>query len=118
MWRHSRNAWTFPDAVTSDQTEAAHNITREGGLDVDLKAFCATFGLVFLAELGDKTQLTTMMLAAKSRAPLIIFVAAGLALVLSSLFGVLFGEALTRLDRKSTRLNSSHEVPSRMPSSA
>ena len=64
---------------------------------MDLKAFCATFGLVFLAELGDKTQLTTMMLAAKSRAPFIIFIAAGLALVLSSLFGVLFGEALTRL---------------------
>lgn len=64
---------------------------------MDLKAFAVTFGLVFLAELGDKTQLTTMLLAARARAPILIFVAAGLALILSSLIGVVFGEALTRL---------------------
>lgn len=64
---------------------------------MDLKAFLVTFGLVFLAELGDKTQLTTMLLAARTRAPALIFIAAGLALVLSSLIGVVFGEALTRL---------------------
>ena len=64
---------------------------------MDLKAFAVTFGLVFLAELGDKTQLTTMVLAARTRAPLAIFIAAGLALVLSSLIGVVFGDALTRL---------------------
>jgi putative Ca2+/H+ antiporter (TMEM165/GDT1 family) len=64
---------------------------------LDLKAFAVTFGLVFLAELGDKTQLTTMVLAARTRAPLLIFIAAGLALVLSSLIGVVFGDALTRV---------------------
>ena len=64
---------------------------------MDLKAFAVTFGLVFLAELGDKTQLTTMMLASRSRAPWSIFMAAGLALLLSSLIGVVFGEALTRV---------------------
>lgn len=64
---------------------------------MDIKAFAVTFGLVFLAELGDKTQLTTMMLAARTRAPLLIFIAAALALVLSSVIGVVFGEALTRL---------------------
>ncbi len=64
---------------------------------MDLKAFAVTFGLVFLAELGDKTQLTTMVLAARTRAPLLIFIAAGLALVLSSLIGVVFGDALTRV---------------------
>lgn len=64
---------------------------------MDLKAFAVTFGLVFLAELGDKTQLTTMMLAARTRSPALIFMAAGLALILSSLIGVVFGEALTRL---------------------
>ncbi len=64
---------------------------------MDLKAFAVTFGLVFLAELGDKTQLTTMVLAARMRAPVVIFIAAGLALLLSSLIGVVFGDALTRL---------------------
>lgn len=64
---------------------------------MDLKAFAVTFGLVFLAELGDKTQLTTMMLASHTRAPWLIFVAAGLALVLSSLIGAMFGEALGRV---------------------
>ena len=32
--------------------------------------------------------------------------------------GLVFGILLAFLDRKSTRLNSSHEIPSRMPSSA
>lgn len=64
---------------------------------MDLRAFAVTFGLVFLAELGDKTQLTTMLLAARARSPVLIFVGAGMALVLSSLIGVVFGEALTRL---------------------
>jgi putative Ca2+/H+ antiporter (TMEM165/GDT1 family) len=77
----------------------SHTIQSEDevGVRVDLKAFAVTFGLVFLAELGDKTQLTTMMLAARARAPILIFIAAGLALLLSSLIGVVFGEALTRL---------------------
>lgn len=64
---------------------------------MDLKAFAVTFGLVFLAELGDKTQLTTMMLASRSRAPWLIFMAAGMALLLSTLIGAMFGEALGRL---------------------
>ena len=64
---------------------------------MDLKAFAVTFGLVFLAELGDKTQLTTMMLASRTRAPWLIFMAAGLALLLSSLIGALFGEAIGRV---------------------
>ena len=64
---------------------------------MDLKAFAVTFGLVFLAELGDKTQLTTMMLASRTRAPWLIFMAAGTALLLSTLIGAVFGEALGRL---------------------
>jgi len=73
-----------------------HSLLPEGGTRLDLKAFAVTFGLVFLAELGDKTQLTTMMLASRSQAPWSIFAAAGLALLLSALIGVLFGQAVTR----------------------
>lgn len=57
----------------------------------------STFGLIFLAELGDKTQLTTMMLAAQSDSATAVFVGAAVALVLSALLGVVFGEAITRV---------------------
>jgi putative Ca2+/H+ antiporter (TMEM165/GDT1 family) len=63
----------------------------------DLRALAVAFGLVFLAELGDKTQLTTLMLAAQTRALLPVFFGAAAALVLTSLLGVIFGEAITRL---------------------
>ena len=50
-----------------------------------------TFSTIFLAELGDKTQLATLMLSAQSGRPLIIFIGAALALISTSLLGVLLG---------------------------
>ncbi|MGE5508119.1 MAG: TMEM165/GDT1 family protein [Chitinophagales bacterium] len=61
-----------------------------------LKIFLTTFWLVFLAELGDKTQLATMTLAAENRAFWPVFAGAASALVLTSLIGVMAGEALSR----------------------
>ena len=51
----------------------------------------STFSTIFLAELGDKTQLATLMLSAQSGRPRIIFIGAALALVSTSLLGVLIG---------------------------
>jgi len=51
-----------------------------------------SFSTIFLAELGDKTQLATLMLSAQSGRPLIIFIAAALALISTSLLGVLIGQ--------------------------
>lgn len=66
---------------------------------MDLRGFLTTFGLVFLAELGDKTQLATMSMAATTGQRWSVFAAAALALVLSSLLAVLLGEFLrTRVD--------------------
>lgn len=59
---------------------------------MDLRAFFTTFGLVFLAELGDKTQLATMSMAATGGRKWLVFAASALALVLSSLIAVLVGE--------------------------
>lgn len=64
---------------------------------MDLKALLTTFALIFVAELGDKTQLTTMVLAAQSKAPVSVFIGAALALAASSLLGVLLGAAITQV---------------------
>ncbi len=63
---------------------------------MDWKLFFTTFGLVFLAELGDKTQLAALGLTAKSKNPLVVFLSASLALVVATLIGVLIGDALVR----------------------
>ena len=56
----------------------------------------STFGLVFLAELGDKTQLATMMLAAQDRPIWGVFLGASFALVLSAIIGVLLGSTIAK----------------------
>ncbi len=50
-----------------------------------------SFSTIFLAELADKTQLATLMLSAQSGRPIIIFIGASLALISTSLLGVLIG---------------------------
>ena len=57
----------------------------------------STFGTVFIAELGDKTQLATLLLSAQSGSPRLVFVGAALALICSSLVGVLLGQWLARM---------------------
>lgn len=64
---------------------------------MDWSASASAFLLVFLAELGDKTQLTTLVMAAKHGHPWPIFMGSALALVLSSLLGALLGGALGHL---------------------
>jgi putative Ca2+/H+ antiporter (TMEM165/GDT1 family) len=53
-----------------------------------------TFTTVFLAELGDKTQLAALLLSAQSGRPGVVFLGAALALICSSLVGVLLGRWL------------------------
>jgi putative Ca2+/H+ antiporter (TMEM165/GDT1 family) len=63
-----------------------------------VKTLLVIFGSVLLAELGDKTQLATMLFATdKNVRPVQVFVAAAGALVLSTLLAVLFGSLVTRV---------------------
>ena len=58
--------------------------------------FITTFTTIFIAELGDKTQIATLMLSAESGKPIIVFIGSSLALVSSSLVGVLIGKWLSK----------------------
>ena len=62
-----------------------------------LTVFLSTATTGFLAELGDKTQLAALLLSAESGRPLIVFLGASMALICSSLVGVLLGRWLSRL---------------------
>ncbi|BBL86581.1 hypothetical protein PMYN1_Chma776 (chromatophore) [Paulinella micropora] len=61
-----------------------------------------TFTTVFLAELGDKTQLATLLLSAQSGQPALVFIGASLALISCSLIGVLLGRWLTTILQPAT----------------
>jgi putative Ca2+/H+ antiporter (TMEM165/GDT1 family) len=62
----------------------------------ELRVFLSTFALLFVAELGDKTQLAVISMTAKHRMPLAVFAGATLALAAVTGLGVLGGALLTR----------------------
>jgi Ca2+/H+ antiporter, TMEM165/GDT1 family len=62
----------------------------------EIQVFLSTFLTIFLAELGDKTQLTTLLISAESQSPWTVFAGAGSALVLTSLLGVMVGSWLSQ----------------------
>ena len=63
---------------------------------MDWKLFLTTFGAVFLAELGDKTQLATLGFAAEGHSRLTVFAGSAAALVTTSLIAVLAGGVVAR----------------------
>jgi putative Ca2+/H+ antiporter (TMEM165/GDT1 family) len=63
---------------------------------MDLKVLSTVFASVFIAELGDKTQLATMLFASdKDISKLTVFLAASLALIATSAIGVLAGSVIS-----------------------
>ncbi len=78
--------------ASTARIESANNNQGNGFFSV----FVATFTTVFLAELGDKTQLATLLLTAHSRQPVVVFIGAAAALICSSLVAVLLGRWLAK----------------------
>ena len=64
---------------------------------MDLSLLISTFLTVFLAELGDKTQLATVALSGTSERPLAVFLGSSSALVLASLLGAMAGGSIASL---------------------
>ncbi len=63
---------------------------------MDWKLFASTFAAIFLAEMGDKTQLATLSLSAGG-SRWVVFAASASALVATSAIAVLAGEAVSRV---------------------
>ena len=64
---------------------------------MDLKLLATVFGTIFVAEIGDKTQLATFLCATEAQNPkLTVFIGAAGALVLASALGVLAGAFISQ----------------------
>jgi putative Ca2+/H+ antiporter (TMEM165/GDT1 family) len=61
---------------------------------MDWKIFWLTFGTIFLAEMGDKTQLAALTMTVQTRVPLAVFAGASAALCLATLLGVALGSLI------------------------
>lgn len=83
-----------PSPSTSPSTEAPSSSSGDAPSSW-VGVFLTTAGTVFLAELGDKTQLAALLLAAESGRPVVVAIGASLALISSSLVGVLLGRWLS-----------------------
>lgn len=98
------------DLPTNSSTEDGSNSADNLDLSVEQAAnkpqsfigknfwavFSSTFITIFLAEMGDKTQLVTLLMSAESQAPWVVFLGAALALISTSLVGVLIGYWLSK----------------------
>ena len=63
---------------------------------MDWRVFITTFGVIFLAEMGDKTQLAAMTLSAQTKRPWAVLIGASLALACVSAIGVMVGGVLSQ----------------------
>ena len=61
---------------------------------MDLRVLLTTFGIIFVAEMGDKTQLAAMTMSAQTKRPWAVFLGASIALAAVSALGVVVGSVI------------------------
>ena len=81
---------SFCEVMGQPNSKIKSIATKESSTFISI--LITSFSTIFLAELADKTQLATLMLSAQSGRPLIIFSGAAIALITTSLLGVLIGQ--------------------------
>ncbi|MDJ0619759.1 MAG: TMEM165/GDT1 family protein [Calothrix sp. MO_192.B10] len=83
--------------VVINTNESVKNSDRPQAVPVEHRkqkttvVFGTTFVTIFLAEIGDKTQLSTLLMSAESHEPWMVFIGSAVALIATSLLGVLVG---------------------------
>lgn len=92
LWRSARRPGSVPIGSTEAEGEPIHAAPSRPALSVA----ATVFGIVFVAEWGDLTQLTAASLASNGR-PLSVFVGAALAMASVAAVGTLAGRALLRV---------------------
>lgn len=80
------------NSLVTDSQKLQTGKRRQGGV---WNIFSSTFLTIFLAEMGDKTQLATLLMSAQSQSPWVVFTGAAAALIATSLLGVLIGRWLS-----------------------
>ncbi len=63
---------------------------------MDWKIFFATFSTIFLAELGDKTQIAALCMSTRSKSWITVFVASVLGFALVTIITVLLGKIMAK----------------------
>ena len=64
---------------------------------MDWKILIATFSTIFLAELGDKTQIAAIIMTSKTNKPLTVFIGSMIAFAVITIIGVAFGGVITKV---------------------
>lgn len=97
-----KSSFTFMTAVNLEpqpslpQTEKSSSSPKTSPSWSFWTVFNSTFLTIFFAEMGDKTQLATLLISAESQSPWVVFLAAAMALMTTSLLGVLIGYWIAR----------------------
>ncbi|WP_199306955.1 TMEM165/GDT1 family protein [Alkalinema sp. FACHB-956] len=85
-----------PKPTLDDQSRNTTAVPTSTAAPGVFNCFLSTFVTIFLAELGDKTQVATLLMSAQSHQPWVVFAGAASALIATSLVGVLIGRWLTK----------------------